>query len=132
MAFVSTLDSLYKKIKPSINTRLGKSYEKAVSLTASENTFTVDPNTANMFVISVSSNSSIALSSLTSEYTTTGSVVSIVMTLSSSSLVVSWPNTIKWQNETAPTLSHKNLITLMHFGETNTWYGGSIQIDDNY
>ena len=85
-----------------------------------------------MFLITVSANSTITLSSLDSEYTSTGSVITILLTKSASSYTVTWPNTINWQDETAPELSHKNLITLMHFGETNTWYGGSIQIDDNY
>ena len=132
MAIVSTFDSLYKKIKPSINTRLSKSLEKAATVTASSGTFTVDPNTANMFLITVSANSNIAVSSLDTEYTSTGSVISILLTMSASSYTVTWPESIKWQDETAPELTHKNLITLMHFGETNTWYGGCIAIDDDF
>lgn len=128
MAFVNTLVSLYKNLN--INDRLAKSLEKNSILTATSNTFSIDPNTSNMFIISASSNSNITIANLDSEYTTTGSVISILLTLSTG-VVISWPNTIKWQNETAPTLSHKNLITLMHFGENN-WYGGSIEIDNDY
>ena len=129
MAFIDTFESLKNYV---VNNRLAKSLEKAVTVSISSGTFTIDPNVSNMFLVNVSSNATIALSNLTSEYTSTGSVISILLTMSSSSYLVTWPNTINWQNDTAPDLTHKNLITLMHFGETNTWYGGCMAVDDDF
>ena len=129
MDFIDTFDSLKNFL---VNKRLSKSLEKAVTVNKYSGVFTVDPNESNMFLINVVTNSTVALSALGSEYTSTGSVISILMTLSSASWVITWPNTIKWQDETAPELTHKNLITLMHFGETDTWYGGCIAIDDDF
>ena len=126
MDFVDTFDSLKNFL---VNKRLSKSLEKAVSVNKYSGVFTVDPN---MFLINVVTNSTVALSALDSEYTSTGSVISILMTLSNANWVITWPNSIKWQDETAPELTHKNLITLMHFGETDTWYGGCIAIDDDF
>ena len=133
MAFVDTYDSLGKNLDISsvLNNRLAQSIDKSITVTADNNTFTINPNIANLFIVSASSNSTIALSSLNSVYTNSGSTISILLTLSSDSLTISWPNTIKWRDETAPELSHKNLITLMHFGENN-WYGGSMVIDDDF
>lgn len=129
MDFVDTFDSLKNFL---VNKRLSKSLEKAVSVNKYSGVFTVDPNESNMFLINVVTNSTVALSALDSEYTSTGSVISILMTLSNANWVITWPNSIKWQDETAPELTHKNLITLMHFGETDTWYGGCIAIDDDF
>jgi len=129
MDFVDTFDSLKNFL---VNKRLSKSLEKAVTVNKYSGVFTVDPNESNMFLINVVTNSTVALSALGSEYTSTGSVISILMTLSNANWVITWPNSIKWQDETAPELTHKNLITLMHFGETNTWYGGCIAIDDDF
>ena len=129
MDFVDTFDSLKNFL---VNKRLSKSLEKAVTVNKYSGVFTVDPNESNMFLINVVTNSTVALSTLGSEYTSTGSVISILMTLSNANWVITWPNSIKWQDETAPELTHKNLITLMHFGETDTWYGGCIAIDDDF
>ena len=129
MDFVDTFDSLKNFL---VNKRLSKSLEKAVSVNKYSGVFTVDPNESNMFLINVVTNSTVALSALDSEYTSTGSVISILMTLSNANWVITWPNSIKWQDETAPELTHKNLITLIHFGETDTWYGGCIAIDDDF
>ena len=129
MDFVDTFDSLKNFL---VNKRLSKSLEKAVTVNKYSGVFTVDPNESNMFLINVVTNSTVALSALDSEYTSTGSVISILMTLSNANWVITWPNSIKWQDETAPELTHKNLITLMHFGETDTWYGGCIAIDDDF
>ncbi len=129
MDFVDTFDSLKNFL---VNKRLSKSLEKAVTVNKYSGVFTVDPNESNMFLINVVTNSTVALSALGSEYTSTGSVISILMTLSNANWVITWPNSIKWQDETAPELTHKNLITLMHFGETDTWYGGCIAIDDDF
>ena len=129
MAFVDTFESLKNYV---VNNRLSKSLEKAVTVNKYSGVFTVDPNESNMFLINVVTNSTVALSALESEYTSTGSVISILMTLSNANWVITWPNSIKWQDETAPELTHKNLITLMHFGETDTWYGGCIAIDDDF
>lgn len=129
MSYVDTFDSLEKYL---VNNRMAKSLEKAVTVNKYSGVFTIDPNEANMFLVNVVTSSTIALSTLDSEYTSTGSVISILLTMSSANYTITWPSTIKWQNETAPELTHRNLITLMHFGETNTWYGGCIAIDDDF
>lgn len=133
MAFVDTFDSLANNLDIGnvLNNRLAQSVDKSVTVTVSNNTFTIDPNTANLFNVNVTSNSSIVLSSLDSVYTNSGSTISILLTLDSDSLAVTWPNTIKWKDEAAPTLTHTNLITLLHFGDNN-WYGGCVEIDDDF
>lgn len=132
MAFVDTVDSLYNYFGNAAKEMLGKSLEKSINVSSSNDTFTINPNISSMFTITVTANSNITLSSLNSPYTTTGSVVSILMNMNSDNLVISWPTYIKWQEEVAPDLSHNNLVTLINFGENNVWYGGAINIDDDY
>ena len=128
MDFVDTFESLKNYV---INNRLAKSLEKATILTPSNGIFTIDPNVANMFVMSVIANSTIVLSTLTNTYTRTGSVISVLLNKSSPSYTVTWPSNIKWSDNTAPELSDVNLITLLNFGGPNTsyWYGGCININ---
>ncbi len=114
-------------VETPVNDRLAQSLEKAVTVTASSGTFTIDPNTANMFIVPVTSNCTIALSALTNAYTSTGSVISILLTKSNSSYTVTWPNTINWADDTAPELTTKNLITLMNFPNQG-WFGGCIDV----
>ena len=106
MAFVDTINSLKKKM-------LQNSLERSITVTPSNNTFTIDPNKAALFLVNVSANSTIAVSTLNSDYTSTGSVFSILLTLGSDSYTVSWPNNIKWADGEAPELSYKNLITFI-------------------
>lgn len=121
-----------------LTTKLAKSLEKGITVTASNNTFTIDPNAGALFIVAVSSNSTIAISNLDSDFTsldddfTTGSVLTILMVSSDPSYTVSWPSTIIWKDGTAPDLSESeiNLVTLTTFSESegHLWVGGSVPI----
>lgn len=120
-----------------LTTKLAKSLEKGITVTASNNTFTIDPNAGALFIVTVSSNSTIAISTLDSDFTsldddfTTGSVLTILI-LSDPSYTVSWPSNILWKDGTAPDLSESviNLVTLTSFSddEDSPWVGGSVPI----
>ncbi len=119
-----------------LTTKLAKSLEKSISVTANNNTFTIDPNAGSLFIVTVSSNSTIAISPIGSDFSTadsynTGSVLTILI-LSLNSYTVSWPSTILWKDGTAPDLSESvvNLITLTSFSdsEDDFWVGGSVPI----
>ena len=125
MAFVDTFDSLKKSM-------LSDSLIKTVTVTANNNTFTIDPNSAGLFLITASSNSTIAISNLNSAFATTGSVFSILLTLGSDSLTISWPNNVSWNGGEAPELSYKNLVTFTKFDSSNNWIGGSIVVNDTF
>ena len=125
MAFVDTINSLKKKM-------LQNSLERSITVASSNNTFTIDPNKAALFLVNVSANSTIAVSTLNSDYTSTGSVFSILLTLGSDSYTVSWPNNIKWADGEAPELSYKNLVTFTKFDSSSDWVGGSVVIDATF
>lgn len=125
MAFTHTLDSLKKSM-------LSDSLIRTVTVTANNNTFTIDPNTAGLFLVTASTNSTIAISNLNSAFDTTGSVFSILLTLGSDSLTISWPNNIDWNEGEAPELSYKNLVTFTKFDSSNKWVAGSIVVDDTF
>ena len=125
MAFVDTINSLKKKM-------LQNSLERSITVASSNNTFTIDPNKAALFLVNVSANSTIAVSTLNSDYLSTGSVFSILLTLGSDSYTVSWPNNIKWADGEAPELSYKNLVTFTKFDNSSNWCGGSIVVDDEF
>ena len=125
MAFVDTINSLKKKM-------LQNSLERSITVASSNNTFTIDPNKAALFLVNVAANSTIAVSTLNSDYASTGSVFSILLTLGSDSYTVSWPNNIKWADGEAPELSYKNLVTFTKFDSSSDWCGGSIVVDDTF
>ncbi len=125
MAFVDTINSLKKKM-------LQNSLERSITVASSNNTFTIDPNKAALFLVNVSANSTIAVSTLNSDYLSTGAVFSILLTLGSDSYTVSWPNNIKWADGEAPELSYKNLVTFTKFDSSSDWVGGSIVVDDTF
>ena len=125
MAFVDTINSLKKKM-------LQNSLERSIIVTPSNNTFTINPNKAALFLVNVSANSTIAVSTLNSDYTSTGAVFSILLTLGSDSYTVSWPNNIKWADGEAPELSYKNLVTFTKFDSSSDWVGGSVVVDDTF
>ena len=125
MAFVDTINSLKKRM-------LQNSLERSITVTPSNNTFTIDPNKAALFLVNVSANSTIAVSTLNSDYLSTGAVFSILLTLGSDSYTVSWPNNIKWADGEAPELSYKNLVTFTKFDSSSDWCAGSIVVDDTF
>ena len=125
MAFVDTINSLKKKM-------LQNSLERSIVVTPSNNTFTIDPNKAGLFLVNVSANSTIAVSTLNSDYASTGAVFSILLTLGSDSYTISWPNNIKWADGEAPELSYKNLVTFTKFDNSSDWCGGSVVVDDTF
>lgn len=122
-----------------LDTKLAKSLEKGILVIANiNNIITIDPNAGALFIVAVSSNSTIAISNLDSDFTsldddfTTGSVLSILIVSSDTSYTVSWPSNILWKDGTAPDLSEStyNLVTLTSFsgGEDPIWVGGSVPI----
>ena len=116
-----------------LTTQLAKSLEKGITVTASNNTFTINPNSGALFIVNVSANSTIAISNLDSDFSTnTGSVFSVLLTLNAASYTVSWPNNISWHEGSAPELSYKNLITFTKFNSSSNWVGGSVVIDDTF
>ncbi len=116
-----------------LDTKLAKSLEKGITVTATNNTFTIDPNAGALFIVTVSSNSTITISNLDSDFSTnTGSVFSILLTLNADSYTISWPNNISWHGGSAPELSYKNLITFTKFNNSSNWVGGSVVIDDTF
>lgn len=116
-----------------LTTKLAKSLEKGITVTASNNTFTIDPNAGALFIVNVSANSTIAISNLDSDFSTaTGSVFSILLTLDYDSYTISWPNNISWYEGSAPELSYKNLVTFTKFDNSSNWIGGSVVIDDTF
>ena len=125
MAFVSTFNSLKKKM-------LQDSLERSITITPSNNTFTIDPNKGALFLVNITSNSAISISTLDTDYISTGSVFSILLTLSDDSYTVTWPNNINWADGEAPELSYKNLITLTKFDSSSDWCAGSIVVDDTF
>ena len=144
MAFVDTLDSLQRNLAPTIDlsnyatkteltTKLAKSLEKGITVTTDNNTFTIDPNAGALFIVNVSANSTIAISTLDSDFSTnTGSVFSVLLTLNADSYTISWPNNISWHGGSAPELSYKNLVTFTKFDSSSNWVGGSVVIDDTF
>ena len=125
MAFVSTFNSLKKKM-------LQDSLERSITITPSNNTFTINPNKGALFLVNITSNSAISISTLDTDYISTGSVFSILLTLSDDSYTVTWPNNINWADGEAPELSYKNLITLTKFDSSSDWCAGSIVVDDTF
>ena len=116
-----------------LTTKLAKSLEKGITVTAINNTFTINPNAGALFIVNVSANSTIAISALDSDFSTnTGSVFSILLTLNADSYTISWPNNISWHGGSAPELSYKNLITFTKFNSSSNWVGGSVVIDDTF
>ena len=116
-----------------LTTKLATSLEKGITVTAINNTFTINPNAGALFIVNVSANSTIAISALDSDFSTnTGSVFSILLTLNADSYTISWPNNISWHGGSAPELSYKNLITFTKFNSSSNWVGGSVVIDDTF
>ena len=127
---LNTIDAL---LSSQIKDKMAKSLERSVTVTATNNTFTIDPNAGALFIVTVSSNSTITISNLDSDFSTnTGSVFSILLTLNADSYTISWPNNISWHEGSAPELSYKNLITFIKFDNSSNWVGGSVVIDDTF
>ena len=127
---LNTIDALFSS---QIKDKMAKSLERSVTVTATNNTFTIDPNAGALFIVTVSSNSTITISNLDSDFSTnTGSVFSILLTLNADSYTISWPNNISWHEGSAPELSYKNLITFIKFDNSSNWVGGSVVIDDTF
>ena len=136
MAFSNTLDSLsatvLAEVEDIVNNRIASSTEKVAVLTPSNNAVTIDPSSASLFKITCSSNTAISLEDIDEIYTNNGGTVSILLTRSSDSVVITWPNSITWNNGTAPTLSHIDMIILTTFDGDTTWVGNAITVDNTF
>jgi len=136
---LSTLNSIKSYISAKLNidtkldNRFGQSVEKVSMVSPDEdNILVIDPNTASLFYVSLTTDANIEFNAVNDVYPITGSTITILLERSNSNIIVTWPNNITWKGNVAPTLSHRNLITLTTFDGELMWYGGSIVIDDTY
>ena len=134
MAFQNTIKSLKDLIGVTsiVNNRIASSTEKVSVLTPSNNTVAIDPGTASLFKITCSSNTTVTLSNINAIYTNNGGTVTILLTRSSSSIVITWPNNITWEGGSAPDLGYKDMIILTTFDGGTTWTGNAITVDDTF
>ena len=106
-----------------VNNRLTSSIEKVTTVTAEDNTITLDPNTDTMFNITLNSNVNITINNITNTYyDVNGAVLTIFMP--AHNYVVTWDNRIVWDNNTAPDLSSNyNIITITSPDGGTVWFG---------
>ena len=112
MAFVDTLESLGKVIIPK---------ENPVELTITNNTITIDPNSGSYFFLDdIDSNLTINISSLN----TSSKTIYLKLNFDEDNIVINWPNNIKWQELTSPSISQYEdlFISLMTLDGGTTWY----------
>ena len=140
MAFTHTFASLSKVVNSAadlsayaLNEDISKSLEKRAIVTSNNNTFTIDPNDAALFIVNISNDSVIEIEDLDADYSEdTGAVFSILVTLNSSGYVVTWPSNITWSDGDAPELAYKNLITLIKFDSESNWVGGFTVVEEDF
>lgn len=119
------LNSIYNSFHKEL---IEGSLEKVLNVPNINNTYTIDPNVANIFAVDALYDATIAISSPNNLYPTTGSVITILLIKKDPDTIVVWPNNIKWYKNITPTLYRKNLITFQYFGD-NTWYGSTVITD---
>ena len=111
-----------------INNRFGIAVEKVNELTSSSN-ITIDPTQGSIFTLTLDTNTTISINSISNGYyTTNGSCVTLMMP--SNSYIVSWSSNITWISGSAPDLSTGyNIITFITPNGGTTWYGDALQVE---
>lgn len=121
--YVTTTD-----LTTGVNNRFGIAVEKVNTLTSSSS-ITIDPTQGSIFTLTLDTNATINISSISSGYyTTNGSCITLMMP--SNSYTVSWDSNITWISGTAPDLSTGfNIITFITSDGGTTWYGDALQVE---
>lgn len=131
MAVTTTLNSLKSKLNlelvDTMDTRLQKAIENVTTVSPnSNNILTLNPNLSTMFKSTLSSNTTIALGTPETVYNTNGSTLALLLTLTSNNIELTFPSSVKWQNETVPTFGSLNVITFITFDAGVTWYASCL------
>jgi hypothetical protein len=121
-----------------VETRLGKGIEKIKLVAPNDSILTLNPQDGSLFKASLSAATIITLSdTIGSNYTeaevsATGSTITLLLTLSSTDIAVSWPNTVHWEKSAiAPELGTSNIVTLVTFDNGTSWYGSCFVTSSN-
>lgn len=111
-----------------VNNRFGIAVEKVNALTSSS-AITIDPTQGSIFTLTLNTNATINISSISSGYyTTNGSVITLFMP--SHNYTVTWGSSITWTSGSAPDLSEGyNIITFATPNGGTTWYGSCITVE---
>lgn len=115
-------------VTTAINNRFANPIEK-VNVIASADSITINPNSGSLFMLSLSTNASITISTIQNgPYTTNGATITLY--LSNTSNTISWDTThITWMSGSAPDVtSNPSIITFVTFNGGSMWYGSGIEI----
>ena len=131
MAVTTTLNSLKSKLNlelvDTMDNRLQKAIENVTTVSPnSNNILTLNPNLSTMFKTTLSSNTTIALGTPETVYNVNGSTLALLLTLTSNNVELTFPSSVKWQNETVPTFGSVNVITFITFDAGVTWYASCV------
>lgn len=114
------------------NDRFGIATERVVNLTVDDNNLTINPSLGTLFNATLNNNTSVIINAPRSLYTNNGSTIGLHITLTDEDAVVSWPQNVKWPDDTAPDLGYINIITFMTFDGGTTWYASLYIADSNF
>ena len=131
MAVSNTLDALKNKLQLEIvdtmNNRLKEAIENVTQVSPNgNNVLTLNPNLSTLFKASLSSDTTVSITNPTSLYTTNGSTFALFLALSSESIQITWPLSVKWQNEETPTFGSVNVVTFITFDSGTSWYASCL------
>lgn len=110
-----------------VNNRFGVAIEKVSNVTSSNN-ITIDPTQGSMFNLTLNTDASISISSISNGYyTNNGACITLFIPVTN--YVVYWNNNINWAGGSAPNLSNGyNILTLVSSDDGTTWYGNAISV----
>ena len=114
------------------NDRFGIATERVVNLVTNDNNLTINPSLGTLFKATLNDNASVIINTPMSLYTNNGSTIGLHITLTDEDAVVSWPQNVKWPDDTAPDLGYINIITFMTFDGGVTWYASLYIADSNF
>lgn len=104
------------------NDRFGIATERVVNLIVDDNNLTINPSLGTLVKATLNGNTSVIINAPRSLYTNNGSTIGLHITLTDENSVISWPQNVKWPDDTAPDLGYINIITFMTFDGGTTWY----------
>ena len=113
-----------------VNNRLGIPIEKVTALTSSSN-ITINPANGSLFTLTLGTNATITLSSISNGYyTTNGAVITLLMP--ATNYAITWTN-VTWDGGTAPDNLGDgfNIITFVTADGGTTWYGNALSLSSS-
>jgi len=115
-------------VNTAINNRFANPVEK-VNVIASNASISINPNNGSLFMLSLSTNSTISIGTIQNgPYTTNGATITLY--LNNTSNTISWGSSITWISGSAPDVTtNPSIITFITFNGGTNWYGSSAEVE---